>query len=87
MAHRLEVTAHHAERKLAAAVAERHGRNDGVHRPFARADGVGMRRIGGKTCAAVVQHDAARRGGDRDAEVGEQGVDQRHRHAVAIDHG
>ena len=86
VAHRLVVRAHDAERHFAPAVAKGERRNDRVHRPLARAERVGMAGIEHETSAAVGQHDAGFLCADADAESGEQRVDQRDRHAVAVDH-
>ena len=55
---RLELAAGHAERHYGAAVARQHRRNDGVERPLATGDGVGMAALKHKTAGAVVKDDA-----------------------------
>ena len=87
MAHRLVVRAHDAERQFAMAVAERQRRDDGVHRPLARArtcwDGRDRRT---KQAPRLVSMIPVSSRADADAERGIERIDQGHRHAVAIDH-
>ena len=86
VAHRLVVRAHHAERHVAAAVAHRQRRDDGVHRALAGRDRVRMIRLDHEARAAIVQHDAGLLGADAGAECAVERVDERHRGAVAVDH-
>ncbi len=86
MAHRLVMTAHHAEGRHRLAVPHQHAGDDGVHRALARADRVRVARIDAEGQAAIVQQHPALRGGDAAAEALEDRVDQRQRVAVPVDH-
>ena len=78
--------AHDAEAHVAAARAHGERRNDGVHRPFSRTESIGVIRLERKAGAAIGQQDAGLLGADAGAEVRIERIDERYRHAVAVDH-
>ena len=86
VAHRLIVRAHDAEREFAPACTEGERRDDGVHRPLARAERIGMVGIDDETGTPVGQHDAGLLRADTHAEMGIKRIDQRNRHSVPVDH-
>ena len=87
VAHGLEVGAHDAEGHVGLAFLQHHGRHQRVQGAFAWRDAVGMPRIGDEALAAVVQDDASLGRDDAGAELVEQRVDERHRHALLVDDG
>src|SRR5262249_31636518 len=68
MAHRLIVAPHHAERHGRAPILHGHAGNDGVHRPLARRDRVGMAGPHLEAHAAIVEEHARLRRVDARAE-------------------
>ena len=87
VANGLEVCAHHAERHVWRALLQRHGRDQGVKRPLARGDAVGMGRVEHEAFATVVEIDPGLDGGDAATEIAVERVDERDRHAVLVDDG
>ena len=85
VAHRLEIGAHDAERHRAAPVAHGERRDDRMHRPLARRDGVRVVRLDHKSRSAIVQHHTGFLRADAGTEGRIERTDQRYRHAVAID--
>ena len=87
MPRRLIRAAHHAKGHGHAAILGQHAGDDRVHGAFAAAEFVGMPLFQRKARAAVLQQHAEFLGGNARAETVEDGVDQRHCHAVAVDYG
>src|SRR5262252_222322 len=73
---RLVLAAHHAERHLRAAVPGDQAGNDGVQRPLARRDAVGMTGLDAEAAGAVLQEDARLVGDDCRAEGMRDRVDE-----------
>src|ERR1700730_498301 len=73
---RLILSAHHAERHHRAAIFGREARNDGVQRPLAWRDAIGMAGLNAEAATAILQENARLVGDDRRAEGMRDRIDE-----------